>query len=159
MKLTERLLPLEPLTIQHQINFWLKVNKDGECWLWTGTKSKDGYGSMKVHTRMYVAARLSWFLHHGKDPGVQLVLHSCNNPSCVNPKHLFLGTNQENVQQSHDEGRHNQTGELHPNVRFSEAEVLEIRASKLSQAELARKHVVSPSTIGSIQNRRTWRHI
>ena len=88
--------------------FWAKVDKLGEfdCWLWTGRRAKRyGYGELYRGPGQTVgkAHRISWELHHG--PTDLKVLHTCDNPACVNPAHLFLGTQQDNLRDMRDKGR------------------------------------------------------
>ena len=76
------------------------------CWLWLGYGDKDGYGKFQVNNKRWSAHRYSWFLHNGGIPNGMCVLHRCDNPPCVNPKHLWLGTSSENTADRDRKGRH-----------------------------------------------------
>ena len=77
--------------------FWNKVNKTDTCWLWTASKTHQGYGYFRLDGRMQKAHRVSYKILKGQIPNKMMILHSCHNPSCVNPEHLRIGTNQENM--------------------------------------------------------------
>jgi hypothetical protein len=90
-------------------NFWSKVEKrgDSECWGWKAQKRWDGYGRWRHLGRAVFAHRFSYELHHGPIPQGMHVLHSCDNPGCTNPKHLRLGTHDENMAEMAAKGRSN----------------------------------------------------
>lgn len=94
--------------------FFQKVSKSEGCWLWKGTRNMKGYGTIKKDRKTYRAHRVSWELHNGPIPEGKQVLHKCDMRSCVNPDHLYLGTNIENVRDKMVRGRHRtmHTGKL-----------------------------------------------
>ena len=89
--------------------FWEKVKKTSKCWIWTGAKDGFGYGiiaiggGLKLNIRTH---RAVWFLTNGYIPIGMCVLHHCDNPPCVNPNHLFIGSNRDNVLDAVKKGRH-----------------------------------------------------
>ncbi len=85
---------------------WARVKKSDTCWEWQGYRDKDGYGKVRFNGRDHPAHRISWMLHIGR-MAAQCVLHRCDNPPCVNPKHLFEGTRQDNNRDMFAKGRAN----------------------------------------------------
>ncbi len=145
--------------------FWRYVAPDGECWVWTGVKNSRGYGhiSLPDGTRMY-AHRFSWEQANGAPvpPGI-FVLHRCDNPPCVRPEHLFLGTRQDNFNDSAAKGRHYH-GERHALAKLTDGQVAAIRkhfrpGCRLTRAQLAEMLGVSTATLRDALSGRTWRHV
>jgi hypothetical protein len=103
-----------------EARFWKKVNKGERCWVWSGAKT-GGYGYMQIASRKKYAHRISWELHHGTIPQGLHVLHRCDNPPCVNPQHLFLGTHLENIADRVAKGR------TRGPRKFSDQQIIEMR--------------------------------
>lgn len=146
--------------------FWKKVDKNGPngCWVWTASCLKSGYGSIKTKDGTMGSHRISWKLHYGKISKGLCVCHKCDNKKCVNPNHLFLGTQAENIQDMIKKGKGNKAkGEKHPMAKLKEWQVLEIRAKyktgKYTQRQLAKEYNVAEITVNYIINRKTWKHI
>ena len=93
--------------------FFQKVNKTGFCWEWLAGKDKDGYGKIKIRGKTLQAHRVSWGIHNGPIPEGIGVLHRCDNPSCVNPLHLFLGTTLDNMRDRDAKGRNGYSKRTH----------------------------------------------
>lgn len=127
------------------------------CWLWTGAVTGRGYGSMQAHGKVHYTHRLSWAIHRGPIPDGLCVLHTCDVRCCVNPDHLFLGTNADNTADMCAKGRdRHPKGERHPRAKLTWDDVREIRASALSHRALARLFGISHSRIHSIRAHLTW---
>lgn len=131
-----------------------------ECWPWIGGVDHFGYGRIYDHGTSYQVHRVVYELEHGPIPDGLLVLHRCDNPPCVNPAHLFLGTNQDNVNDMLQKGRERR-GETHHNAKISTQQVLELRqqfAAGRSAASLARAFGVDPSNVRLIVLGKTRKH-
>jgi hypothetical protein len=87
------------------LRFWRKVIKIEHCWEWAAYKNKKGYGQIKIQGKVLGAHRVSWLLAVGEIEAGLCVLHTCDNPKCVRPDHLFLGTNADNVDDKYKKGR------------------------------------------------------
>jgi hypothetical protein len=137
--------------------FWAKVKQDGDnCWLWLSSKNPKGYGHFGKKSRS--AHRLSWELTRGPIPNKKHVLHKCDNRACVNPNHLFLGTNADNVRDRVSKGR-GARGVVNGSAKLTEYLVKQILISTEGPRSLGRKLGVRHSTIVSIRQNRTWKHI
>lgn len=86
--------------------FWQKVTKTNSCWLWTGAKSHNGYGRFSHKGKVKQAHRVAWEIQNGREfPAGKLACHVCDNPPCVNPAHLFVGTTKDNMRDASLKGR------------------------------------------------------
>lgn len=141
--------------------FWSKVNKTNSCWEWTASKDH-GYGRFWLDGHNLLSHRFSYSLINGPISRSQVVCHKCDNPSCVNPDHLFLGTRDDNMTDMVSKGR-SAKGILNGNRKLTEQEVLEIRnlyaTTNITYAELARRYNVDKTNIPPIVKRETWKHI
>jgi hypothetical protein len=136
------------------------VRSDG-CWYWIASK-RSGYGQINVNKRPIKAQRIAWTLYVGPIPPGLHVLHECDNPACVNPNHLFLGTHADNMADKVMKGRHHNgrsPGERNGRAKLSEAQVLSIRASSSSTYALGRQYGLNPATIGKIKSKLLWRNV
>jgi hypothetical protein len=137
----------------------IKVDKVAECWEWQAQRSRDGYGKLQLRGKKHLAHRLSFEVHCGPIPDGINVCHRCDNPCCINPSHLFLGTQADNIADKFAKGRGvtpRLFGADHSQAKLTEADVLAIRASSASQSQMAKAFGVSKSTIGSIRTGKTW---
>lgn len=124
------------------------------CWNWTGGKTGKGYGQFYLRGKNLRAHRASYEHFIGEIGDLQ-VLHECDNPSCVNPDHLFLGTNQDNRHDSVDKKRHN-IGSRNGMSTLSPREVEWIREDSRKYSEIAKAFCVSEQTIGRIKRGETY---
>ena len=140
--------------------FLSKVSKTDSCWTWTGAVSRNGYGNFSVRRSATGAHRASYSLFIGGIPDGIEVCHSCDNKLCVNPSHLFLGTQKENLNDMRKKRRH-PFGYDHVNSKLTEDEVVAIRglSGVVSQSRLARKYGVSQTLISGVVRGDRWNHV
>lgn len=144
--------------------FWSKVNKTDNCWLWQGGIS-NRYGQIKISkSRKQISVhRYSYELHYGIISNNLFVCHKCDNPLCVRPDHLFLGTYLENIQDMLDKKRHNY-GSKHSMSKLNENDIIEIKLALQNpycgiNKDLANKYNVNHRTISNIKLNKNWKHV
>lgn len=155
-------ITLETVTPYYVIKFLRSFQKaERGCWIWVGAKDNNGYGRFTVKRKNILAHRLSYLLYYQTLPSDLFVLHSCDNPSCISPFHLSLGTQLENMQQAKQRNRM-ALGAKCASTKLLESEVMEIKSllrEKVSQAEIAKRFNVTPSTISLINSGKNWAYI
>lgn len=158
--------PMPNLTERNIKNFWDKVDKSGDCWLWTATVDIGGYGRcayflQKYKATYFKASRVSYFLSTGIDPANKFVCHKCDNPKCVNPSHLFLGTHLDNIKDAQSKNRKIQGSKVY-NSKLTEDSVVEIRKLReqgVKMEALAVEFGCNASNIHGIVHRKKWKHV
>lgn len=145
--------------------FFGKVDTSGDCWLWTASVGSTGYGQFRMGRQTFKAHRLSWIFCEGAIPCGLSVLHRCDVPRCVNPGHLFLGDQADNMRDASDKGRVRTTptkGEAQPNHRLTEEVVRTARAlhaEGVAIRELARRYGVHSKTMRQAIKGERWSHV
>lgn len=134
--------------------FWKRVEKSDGCWLWTGYLNKWGYGRFRgPDGRKILTHRFSWELHYGPVPPDMLVLHHCDVPACVNPDHLFLGTDADNC---HDRDR---KWRLAHKLTEDQIRTIRVLRKSLTEVEVAAMFNITRANVGAIHRRQTWKDI
>jgi len=153
------------LTEADKVRFWEKVDRRGpdECWEWQAYRNHQGYGRFRLNGFLFRVHRVAFAIMNG-DAELQ-VCHHCNNPPCCNPKHLYAGTQVDNIQQCIAEGRFTRgdnCGEKQGHAKLTEADVREIRRLREGgwlQREIAEEYGIYQSTVSKICLGRNWKHI
>lgn len=155
-----------PMNIKERLMKHVKVNPETNCWEWQGYKYKGGYGLMRTggaEAPRESSHRVSYKIYRGEIPNGLFVLHLCNNPACVNPEHLEIGDQRQNLAYMLKCGRKAWIGSRHPKAKLTEDDVRAIRhthkSSGLSHPALAKMYNVSRPQITLILNRKVWRHV
>jgi len=142
------------------------VSESSSCWEWQAARTRSGYGIFSVRGKLTYVHRFSYELHIGPIPVGYHVCHRCDNPSCCNPDHLFLGTDRENLSDMRDKGRGSDPpkfqGDTHPNAKLSPDDVRTIRARVElgdNTNDIAVDFGISRSNVYAVARRETWQHI
>lgn len=145
--------------------FWPKVavSSPDQCWLWTACRFWSGYGKFGVDRKTAYAHRVAWVITHGPIPEDADVLHTCDNPPCCNPAHLFLGTHSDNMRDRERKGRHNAPrGSKSGTAKLTEEQVAAIRArwrNGEGLPSLANEYGVVYSTAYCVVTYKRWQHV
>lgn len=155
--------------------FFKKVNKDGPiipyvgtpCWIWIAGKNDKGYGGFSIQRRNRIAPRVSWIIHNGPIPEGMLICHKCDNPPCVNPDHLFIGTRVDNSRDMVQKGRYwtggrppLKRGATNGNSKITQDIVDQLRAlhatGQYTQRALAKIFSICQTQVRNIVNLKQW---
>jgi len=168
--------PIPQLTEQNKRNFYKKIPTtptETGCLEWLACRDRDGYGAFGIGGKMFRASRVAYFIYYGADPGNLEVCHTCDNPSCVNPECLFLGTSLDNGVDMASKGRAAKgdkngarlhpdrlpRGEAHGCSKLKNSDITAIRADPRILREIAAEYSVSLATISYIKRRETWKGV
>jgi hypothetical protein len=148
-----------------ETRFWKYVNRgeSDDCWDWTGAVQSEGYGQISISNKTIYAHRVSYELHYGKIPESEdyhgtCICHRCDNRRCVNPNHLFTGSQADNLSDAAKKGRISRGIDKH-NAKLSEENITEIRedlSSGFSNEEIGKRYGVSGKTISDVKLGKTW---
>lgn len=165
---------MQPDTID---KFQQRIIKTDGCWTWKGAKNLKGYGHLWVKGKNIGAHRISYMLYKGDIPNGMVICHRCDNPTCVNPDHLFLGTQKDNISDRDQKGHTAKgdrsgkktkperiaRGENNGSTKLTTHDVLTIRdlwdRRKFSQRAIGRMYDIHHDTVWRIVNRKNWDHV
>jgi hypothetical protein len=136
-----------------------KVKIENECWLWEGCLNHVGYGQSSYRSKQMTVHRLSWKVFKGDFDSKLCVLHKCDNRNCINPEHLYLGNQCDNMQDAFDRGRKTTKRENHPRAKVTKElskEIIQHRKSGMSQQKIGDLYGVSQGVISKVVLRLHW---
>ena len=139
------------------IRFNQKYIKENSCWIWVSALNSSGYGQIYINGTTKLAHRFSYEIHKGLISNGLHVCHTCDNPKCVNPDHLFLGTNKDNVLDKLNKSRH-PVGSNAKNSKITEIQAISIKKDSRSNREIAKDYGISHQVVCGIKNNKYWKH-
>ena len=143
------------MSLKERILDTIKIDAKSDCWNWQGSVSRVGRGRLKVNRKVTFAYRASYEAFIGEIPKNMLVCHRCDNPLCVNPEHLFIGTSKDNTLDAVKKGRHPKH-EFHNKAKLDKNKVADIRSKRLTAKEYSDLYDVHWSTIYNVWRGNTW---
>jgi hypothetical protein len=157
----------KPKSTPVESRFWERVQKTKSCWLWTGLKNELGYGLIRIRYTPHRAHRVAWEITYGKIPDGFYVCHACDNPSCVRPDHLMLGTSHSNMTDMRHKGRGTippvRYGEQNNKTKLNADIVRDIRrkyaTGNYTYKQLGSEYSISYATIRQVVIGRTWQYV
>ncbi len=152
---------MKGLTIKERFYSKFKVNEDNGCWEWVANRFPKGYGCFKLNGKSQAAHRISYEIHTGEIQEGMVICHKCDNPCCVNPVHLFMGTQKDNLLDRKIKGR-SIFGEKNGRCKLKTEDINIIRrllSKKVDQRDIAKEFGVGQTTISRIKLNESWSHI
>lgn len=157
---TEPELAELPQSVRAYFAKYVTVGAPSDCWFWKGPVNQQGYGYFSVKGKKYRAHRIALAQRLPPPSPKHFACHACDNPSCCNPRHLWWGTNLDNMRDCVAKGRQTRMrGERHGRAKLTDELVREIRASALPQHILAKRYGVNQSSICDVKRGKSWRHV
>jgi len=147
------------LSLQDRIEFGSKVDKETSCWIWQRGLFSNGYGQISIAGKPTPAHRASYIAFIGPIPEGKLVCHACDNPLCVNPDHLWIGTNRDNMEDMVKKGRSAVANNAHAKLTIDQVKAIKRQYGKKNMEELADIFFVTPPTIARIVYGESWKHV
>lgn len=160
----------KPKSAQERFEIYTTPVTETGCLLWMGPSTEKGYGRFKVNGVHVFAHRYAWTVHNGRIPHGMLVCHKCDTPSCVNHKHLFLGTYRDNSDDKVDKSRQSRgehhskafqraKGDRNGSSKLKICQIVAIRNDQRTQRQISAEYGISQMAVWQIKNRKTWRHV
>lgn len=147
-----------PRDVRERFEEYVRHDPISDCWIWDGARYGQGYGKFGVAGKTKRAHRVSYQIYNGTIAETDLVLHRCDTPACVNPKHLFIGTHADNVNDKCSKGRQTR-GITNGAAKLTEAQVRQIRAACGTHEEIAQSFGISRPHVTDLKAGKHWRHI